>query len=574
MLSYQRRFTRVVNIGGVSLGGNHPIRIQSMINADTLDTQRAVAQILRLAEAGSEYVRLTVPSTRDAENLFVIRKELEKRGCKIPLVADIHFNTKAAFIAAEAVHKVRINPGNFGTKKREKKLSLDEYDLELGGVEEAFRELIVKLKKNKTALRIGVNHGSLSDRIMLKYGNTVEGMVRSAIEFIEMAEKNDFHDLVISMKSSITTVMIEAYRKLVLEMDRRGMDYPLHLGVTEAGFGDEGRIKSAAGIGALLLEGLGDTIRVSLSEPPENEIPVARQIVRKIEGLGCGGNKDHGERNVYVYPEKKRFPGLKGDGFSYPLVGLVMDQEIDEKYLQEIGFQRDGSGWKKGARAADFIVVRGKIPSFVPPGLLFLNPDRMDPSLVMLRLQQENFYFKLKEALGAFPKDGKSPPLFAMMDYQGQNKAQSLVDIAIDLGGVFTDAVLTGVAIQDSGRTPGECLELAHEILQAVRLKTTKTEYISCPTCGRTQFDLITTAKKVRQATEHLAGLKIAVMGCIVNGPGEMADADYGYVGAGPDKIHLYKGQELVEKNLSSGMAVEKLIALIKKDGKWKEPGL
>ena len=460
-MAYTRRKSHEITVGNIRLGGNNPIRVQSMTNTDTMDTEASVAQILRIAEAGGDIVRLTTQGTREAENMRLISEAVRRAGCRVPLVADVHFNPNVADVAALYCEKVRINPGNYVDAARKfKQLDYtdEQYAQELQRIEDRLLPFLRICREHGTAVRIGVNHGSLSDRIMSRYGDTPEGIVESCMEFLRICVRHDFRDVVISIKASNTVVMVQSVRLLVEHMDREGMTFPLHLGVTEAGEGEDGRIKSAVGIGALLTEGLGDTIRVSLSEAPENEIPVGRQLVSLI-------------------PECSR---------------------LREEALRSI-----------------------------------------ENDTVTLRLRacdMEELQLKAAMAVGA----------------------------------IFIDRKAHLLDIEAEGFTEEQLRSLSDSILQAARIKFVKTEYISCPGCGRTLYDLESTVRRIKAATSHLKGLRIAVMGCIVNGPGEMADADYGYVGAARGKVSLYKAKECIEKNIPEEEAVERLLRFIEEDQRQK----
>src|SRR5664280_1251452 len=495
----------VVHIGSIPLGGSNPIRLQSMTNTDTLDTRKSVAQCIRIIEAGADYVRLTAQGIREAENLAVIKKELRKAGFNTPLIADIHFNPVAAETAARLVEKVRINPGNYADKRasfEKQEFTEKEYNEELERIHTKLLPLINICRENKTVIRIGINHGSLSDRIMTRYGNTPKGMVMSAMEFIKIFLSENFTNLVLSMKSSDTGVVIESNRLLVDMMQSEGVAFPIHLGITEAGEGEDGRVRSAAGIGALLSEGIGDTIRVSLSEDPEREIPVAREIVR----FTCG--KAGRLATPYGKPEFKSRNELYRP----------------EVLSDENGIINDESGKP----------FKGKMTTFSPGEKVIL------PSHEKIILN----------------------PVFNEDD-----PVKLAIDAASLLGKYFILKQADGVCISNRGKVQGAKLkELSFSILQATEARITRTRYISCPTCGRTKFDLQEAVRKVKEATGHLTGLKIAIMGCIVNGPGEMAGADYGYVGAGEGKVHIYRGTVPVLKNISESDAIVELLRIIEND--------
>lgn len=478
---YKRRKSSEVKIGEVVIGGSNPVAIQSMTNTPTMDAKSSADQVVRIANAGADIVRLTAQTPLHAANLAEIHKIVEASGVKVPLVADIHFNPDAAFEAAKHVEKVRINPGNFNISK--------------------FEEFVEKCRQRGVAIRIGVNHGSLSERIMNKYGDTPEGMVESAMEFLRICRNLDFKDVVISIKASNVVVMTATVRLLVETMAREGMEFPLHLGVTEAGDAEDGRIKSAVGIGSLLADGIGDTIRVSLTEDPECEIPVARMILEHIDS-----------RMEESIPAAER--------------------AVDVSAVNEIP------------------VVEG------------FDGEKTEESTLKIRVEHPNV---IDKAVAAMPQSG-SVSITAV--YPKEMSAERvLIAASVDLGYLLLKYPLSGIAVEGGNLSKNDCDKLALDILQATRRRISKTEYIACPSCGRTLFDLQTTLAKVKQATRGMKGLKIGVMGCIVNGPGEMADADYGYVGAGPGRVSLYRGKECVEKNIPADEALPKLIALIKADG-------
>ncbi|MBR6284077.1 MAG: (E)-4-hydroxy-3-methylbut-2-enyl-diphosphate synthase [Muribaculaceae bacterium] len=532
--NYHRRRTVSVNVGGVPLGSDWPIRVQSMTNTDTNDIERSAAQCQRIAQAGADYVRLTAQGVREAEGIGMVRNLLRKQGCNVPLVADIHFNPRAALAAAALTDKVRINPGNFvdpARTFRQLTYTDEEYQAELLKIREALLPFIELCREHGTAVRLGVNHGSLSDRIMSRYGNTPAGMVESAMEFLRVFVAEGFMDVVISMKSSNVQVMIEAVRRMVVAMDAEDMHFPLHLGVTEAGFGEDGRIKSAVGIGTLLGEGLGDTIRVSLSEDPELEVPVAQKLVDymatrenhpAIEGTYCRGYDP-------LCPPCRAPRSLAGK--ATPVV-IGEDADLTPDELGDLYGQ-----------------------------CLVITPDNVNISGSLLQQLHE-----LKDS-------GNQLPVIARVHYDDTDLEWLQVKAGADLGPVVLSGLVDGIWI-DAPAYPrqDDVQRIALGILQAARLRMTKTEFISCPSCGRTLFDLQDTVRRVQQATEHLTHLKIGVMGCIVNGPGEMADADYGYVGAAPGRISLYKNKECVEKNIPTSEAIEHLVALIKAHGDWREP--
>jgi len=550
---YRRRKTVTVRVGGLCIGGDYPVRIQSMANTDTNDTQGCIEQALRIVQAGGELVRFTAQGRREAENLKAIKDGLRERGCDVPLVADIHFNPEAAFIAARIVEKVRINPGNFiheSPRFSQTEYSEEEYRQELGKLREKLVRLIDICKAHGTALRIGVNHGSLSNRIMSRYGDTPAGMVESALEFLRVCVREQFDQVVISIKSSNVRVMVHAYRLLVLAMDTEGMAFPLHLGVTEAGDGEEARVKSAVGIGALLADGLGDTIRVSLTEPPENEIPVAR----KLAGYFVGREKEtvvtgRGESFYDPYDYKRRETEKAG-----PTGGGQVPVVIGERCGND-----------------------KRSPDFTPPLKVWthLNVSRLEElskTLVdnpgQLVLMEDAPYHQQRALFLAMQARVLRNPVIIQRNYAEYDLEMLQLKAAADIGPLLLDGYGDGIYINNTSTViPAEQVNsLSFAILQATRVRMTRTEYIACPGCGRTLFNLTETLAQVRAATSHLTGLKIAVMGCIVNGPGEMADADYGYVGAGPGKITLYKGKEVIERNIPQQEAIPRLLDLIDRD--------
>ena len=500
--------SQIIHIGSLDMGGDLPVRVQSMTNTDTLDTDASVSQCIRIIEAGGELVRLAAQGIREAENLSNIRGKLRKAGFDTPLCADIHFNPAAAEVAARIVEKVRINPGNYADKRASfirQELSEHEYMAELGRIRDRLLPLISICREYGTAVRIGVNHGSLSDRIMTRYGNTPEGMAVSAIEFMKIFRDEGFGNIVVSMKSSDTRVMVESNRMLVGMMEEEGMHYPVHLGITEAGEGDDGRIISAAGSGTLLAEGIGDTLRVSLTEAPEKEIPVAREIIHAVAGTA---------------------------GRVIKPVSPLPFRKINERYHPQVYIMRDGNYIDEQG-----VVFDGKVITRVPDELLRLN-DAHELTDAVLN------------------------PVFSEDDHE-----KLVIDAAALLGRFFIARQPAGICVSNMGTVQEEPLrKLAFAILQATEARITRTRYISCPTCGRTKFNLEEAVRKVKAATGHLSGMKIAVMGCIVNGPGEMAGADYGYVGAAEGKVHIYRGTEAVLKNVPEKEALNRLLELIEKD--------
>ncbi len=543
--SYHRRPTLEVRVGNTAIGGNNPVRIQSMASTSTMDTEASVAQARRIVDAGAELVRFTAQGVREAANLGEIRRRLRKGGCEVPLVADIHFNPRAAFAAAEQVEKVRINPGNFvdpGRTFRKIEYTDEEYSAELRRLEEALVPFLETCRANDTAIRLGVNHGSLSDRIMSRYGDTPAGLVESAREFLRVCRRHGFDRVVISIKASNVVVMVETVTRLVEAMDAEEMHYPLHLGVTEAGDGEDGRIKSAVGIGALLREGIGDTIRVSLSEEPEAELPVARKIMDYIDLMATAAPVEA--------PRDGRFCLGKGMRRMSREIGAVGGTRVP------VVPAVDGITGLKEINAE--AVIAGNT-SIAPDDILLLSASGDVPGMA------------LEAAMNTLSARGVDNPAILRGVYNGLDADTVRLRASIDLGALLLKGFADGIEIESDALTPDEASRLALAILQSARLRISHTEYISCPGCGRTLFDLQQTLARVKEATSHLKGLKIGVMGCIVNGPGEMADADYGYVGAGVGKISLYKGKECVEKNIPAEEAVSHLVELIKKCGDWKE---
>ncbi len=624
-----RNKTIAVQVGILSIGGDAPIRVQSMTTADTMDTQKSVEESIRMIEKGCELVRLTAPSKKEAENLAVIKKQLFEKGHNTPLVADIHFTPNAAEIASKHVEKVRINPGNYADKKKFEKLEYtdESYADELKRIEEKFTPLVLLCKEHGTAMRIGTNHGSLSDRILSRYGDTPDGMVESAMEFLIVCYKNDFHNVVVSMKASNTLVMVQAYRMLVSVMKAKGMSYPLHLGVTEAGEGEDGRIKSAVGIGALLEDGLGDTIRVSLTEKPEAEIPVAIKLLEKFNTkiyipLSIKGANNTLPYNPFHYERRKSNSVENIGGQNVPVVFADISTLDVIKRAHFFGFGLNYSvpldKWNLTDMAADVVYIGEQQLSFEIPGTLKVlcsyknwKDNYSDkPGFYPLINKAEAVLFNSKAVF--FVKHSgedretsyllKFPNAIVVLDSQHPNKTQLYRNINLnfannkiknpviicsspsakdsetyqlwassDLGSVLIDGFGDGIWLEGN-----QSVQLINTtsfgILQATRCRISKTEYISCPSCGRTLFDLQETTANIRSKTSHLKGLKIGIMGCIVNGPGEMADADYGYVGTRPGKIHLYKEQTVVRKNIPEDRAVNELIDLIKENGDWIEP--
>jgi (E)-4-hydroxy-3-methylbut-2-enyl-diphosphate synthase len=642
---YSRFLTREVTIGQVAMGGSHPIRIQSMTTTDTMDTLGTVEQTIRMVESGCEYVRITAPSIKEAENLTNIKRELRLRGYDVPLIADIHFTPNAAELAARIVEKVRVNPGNYADKKRFENLAYTEnaYQAELERIYKKFIPLVKICKEYGTAMRIGTNHGSLSDRIMSHYGDTPRGMVESAMEFIRMCEDQNYYNLVISMKASNTQVMVQAYRLLVDTMVKEGMNYPLHLGVTEAGDGEDGRIKSAVGIGALLADGLGDTIRVSLTEDPEFEAPVAKALADRYEKRSIASSDEQRVNLVsniptamlsaqsltyspYSYSRRNSIPVAQIGGHHHPVVMVdVSRQNLKDPYfLSSLGYNYSAllDKYNLTDQAVDLVYLGDSLPSFSLPGnlkqiynyqtwlalndrqncypllnlqeytgsglkdevlnFLSISADEVRHSdFEALRFVDSTTIIILESALGiqnlrtffvSLQQQNIQVPVIIKKAYANVDAEEFMLFAASDMGALFTDGFGDGVWIDAFSNIALSVINAtSFGILQATRTRISKTEYISCPSCGRTLFDLQETTQYIRSKTDHLKGIKIAIMGCIVNGPGEMADADYGYVGTGPGKITLYRGKEVVKKNVNTPNALDELIEIIRADGNWIE---
>ncbi len=648
LTEYKRLATREVKVGDLLLGNFHPIRIQTMTTTDTMNTIATVEQSIRCIEAGAELVRITAPSKNEAENLLNIKNELRKRGYTTPLVADIHFTPNAAEIAARIVEKVRVNPGNYVDKKKFELIEYSDADYreEIERIRNRFTPLVKICKEYGTAMRIGTNHGSLSDRIMSRYGDTPIGMVESAMEFLRIAESENYYNIVLSMKSSNPKVMVEAYRLLIENMhDELGHCYPLHLGVTEAGDGEDGRIKSAIGIGTLLEDGIGDTIRVSLTEDPEFEIPVCRDIIKRYVDV----------KSVSIPPIKKSSLSIltvkdKRNSFAIKNIGdnnvpvVIADfskkNKITPDDLEDIGYLYDAvtDKWNISDIAADYIFCTDKKIDFALPGTLRIinnydawrqtidkekcfpifneqqyldekNERSSTMNFVMLDCYSENYpAFDIKKLFNQIKNDATAivcvssinknamqsirrmfieleeneikNPVIIICDSEDDTMDESLIHFAIEAGALLLDGFGNGICLgyhySDTNKIPDYKLmnSIAFGILQATRTRISKTEYISCPSCGRTLFDLQETTAKIRAVTNHLKGVKIAIMGCIVNGPGEMADADFGYVGSGPGKITLYRGKEVIKKSVPENIAVEELINLLKESEAWVEPAL
>jgi (E)-4-hydroxy-3-methylbut-2-enyl-diphosphate synthase len=657
LTEYSRFVTREVTIGDVPMGGNNPIRIQSMTTTDTMDTIGTVEQSIRMIEAGCEYVRITAPSIKEAQNLAEIKKQLRQRGYTAPLVADIHFTPNAAEVAARIVEKVRVNPGNYADKKKFDQIDYTDlqYQGELERIYHKFAPLVKICKEYGTAMRIGTNHGSLSDRIMSRYGDTPQGMVESAMEFMRMCETLNYYNLVISMKSSNPQVMVQAYRLLVETMVAEGMNYPLHLGVTEAGDGEDGRIKSAVGIGTLLEDGLGDTVRVSLTEEPEAEAPVAIALVeryarRKAESPASElstFNFQPSTHDPYAYKKRETYEAnafIGGHMVPRVVIDLSRSNLKDPAMLNDAGYLYSPllDKYNMAEQSVDFVYLANELPSFTFPANLkqlynyntwqkladktnchpvfglteYIEAANHSSALNLVRIKAEDinseefgllpfdrslvfiletnalhgmasqraFFFKMEE-LGldvpvvikrdylfepGNPEVGKSG-IAGPATHNSQLTTCLQLYAATDIGALLVDGFGDGIWIDAPAIPANVITSTAFGILQATRSRISKTEYISCPSCGRTLFDLMETTQMIRSRTSHLKGLKIGIMGCIVNGPGEMADADYGYVGSGTGKVTLYRGKEAVKKNITSVNALDELIGIIKEDGNWIE---
>lgn len=594
LFQYNRRQTTEVNVGSIRMGSNNPIRIQSMATTNTNDTEASVQQAIRIIKAGGELVRFTTQGTREAENMRNINAGIRAQGFLTPIVADVHFNANVADVAARYAEKVRINPGNYVDPARKfEKISYtdEEYAQEIKKIESRLVPLLDICKANHTALRIGVNHGSLSDRIRNRYGDTPQGIVESCMEFLRICRDNDFHDIVISIKSSNTVVMVQAVRLLVDAMDNEDMHYPLHLGVTEAGEGEDGRIKSAVGIGALLADGIGDTIRVSLSEEPEAEIPVARHLVDYI-------TKRQGHMVVpavkaeaydWLHPSRRKTVAVENiGGDSLPIV-ITSEEGAKADYVYVGSRKPEADGRKYIVDYNAYDGTANTYPIFPAPAMPFISAIKAplkflvlqfgtpaDEYLACLRLHPEvvvvcisNHQNKLacqRALVSEMMQAGVTNPVVFAQMYSLDDKETFQLDAAADMGALMMDGLTDGIWLMNNGTIAAADIEdTAFAILQAARLRSTRTEYISCPGCGRTLYNLQQTIARIKQATSHLKGLKIGIMGCIVNGPGEMADADYGYVGAGPGKVSLYKKQVCVEKNIPEDEAVDRLLELIEK---------
>ena len=632
LTAYQRYKSREVKIGSIGIGGNNPIRLQSMTTTNTLDTEATVAQSIRMIKAGCELVRITAPGKREAQNLQNIKDALAKKGYNVPLVADIHFTPVAAEIAARIVAKVRVNPGNYADKKKFEEIEYTDnsYQEELNRIKKRFTPLVNICKQEGTAMRIGTNHGSLSDRILSRYGDTPLGMVESAMEFLRICKSLDYHKIVISMKSSNPQIMVQAYRMLISKMEKEGMNYPLHLGVTEAGEGEDGRIKSAVGIGTLLEDGIGDTVRVSLTEEPEFEIPVAKTLVNRYEERlphSSIAGIEKNPINPFEYEKRSSREILNIGGGNVPVVlaDFSKKNKINPAGLFAAGYNYSVpfDKWNISDTACDYIYAGNNLINFAIPGTLGIiynhktwsnqQEERCYPlmnvetylgkakksnilnlvSLCFTELSSKLISRLLSDKTAVLLIETKNThgmaehrrlfiellnsscdvPVIIHRSYNNLTEEELQIRSSTDLGALFVDGLGDGVFIAAKKCGSMQMLiQTSFGILQATRTRTSKTEYISCPSCGRTLFDLQETTAKIRSKTNHLKGLKIGIMGCIVNGPGEMADADYGYVGTGIGKITLYKEKDIVRRNIASEEAVDALIDLIKINGDWVSP--
>jgi (E)-4-hydroxy-3-methylbut-2-enyl-diphosphate synthase len=600
---FQRFKTHEVKIGSIPMGGEQPVRIQSMTDTDTKDTEATVKQIISIVKAGADYVRLSVKGIRDAENLGNIKKELLDLGCTNPLIADIHFNPKLAEIAASNISKVRINPGNFYDKRatfEHLQYTDEQYREELSRLEEQFIPFLEILRKSNTALRIGANHGSLSDRIMSRYGDTPTGIVESVMEFLRICKKVDFNNVVVSVKSSNTRVMVYTVRLLCFRMRQEDMDYPLHLGVTEAGEGEEGRIRSCVGIGALLADGIGDTIRISLTEKPEREIPVAQKLIsyfRTYQDHQRITAPLHAQVNPFEYERRSTRPVLNMGGRFLP----VVIADLDERSLQEILPIR-------GKLIPDYFLSGNKILDIQGNSnpvisleeylfestrwgrMKFIRTNKMEfdsfmdrhpeimtklkqtrKTVLILESNNRNPFAELRAFFMMLETHIWKVPVILYRKYDERSLEDLQIKASADLGGLLIDGYGDGICLSNDNDhiTFTELKDLSYGILQASRMRVSKTEFISCPGCGRTQFDLHETTKKIKEHFSHLNHLKIGVMGCVVNGPGEMGDVDYGFVGAGNQKVNLYKGQQVVKRYIPYENAVEEMELLIRESGDW-----
>ena len=586
--NYMRRPADAIQVGTLKIGGDQPIRIQSMANTDTNDIESSVSQAIRIIDAGGELVRFTAQGIREAENLKLIHDSLREKNYHTPLVADIHFAPNAADVAACNVEKVRVNPGNYVKSVKAlgdtSNYSDEEFRLEYENIRERFLRLLAICKENNTAIRIGVNHGSLSERMMNRYGDTSLGMVESCMEFLKICIENDFRNVVISMKASNTVFMVQATRLLVDRMLKENMSFPLHLGVTEAGDSEDGRIKSAVGIGALLVDGIGDTIRVSLSEDPEAEIPVAKQLVKHVSERKNQTFIDAKISPRYFPFEYKRrkttaVKNIGNENVPVVISSVKSNYKIQPDYFLQLGKVIDNKGAEYNIYTLDNLEETEKDTNeliFLSITLNNLNIYLLDyikkksNFVILLNTAAENTIGEQRAFFHTLLDADCDVPVVICQKYYENDLQELQIKAACDIGVLLIDGFGDGLLLENEGNiTVEEVNSIAFGILQAARVRTTKTEYISCPSCGRTLFDLQTVNARIKAATSHLTGLKIGIMGCIVNGPGEMADADYGYVGTGRGKVSLYKKKECVERNIPEEDALDKLIELIKQNGDW-----
>ena len=577
--TYQRRLTREVKVGKVGVGNQNPIRVQSMLTCDTMDTAACIQQTLSLVSVGCEIVRITAPTVKDAKNLQAIKAGLLERGCDVPLVADIHFKPEAAMEAALWVEKVRINPGNYADSKKfaVKEYTDGQYEAELDRIRERFTPLVRRCQERGISMRIGTNHGSLSDRIMNRYGDTPLGMVESALEFARIARDLGYHDLIFSMKASNPKVMISAYRLLVARLYAEGPDwnYPLHLGVTEAGDGEDGRIKSAIGIGSLLADGLGDTIRVSLTEDSVHEIPVAQTLVAHYNRnpvFGALSPVAAAKLPFDPFNYSRRPTAKKGVQTTVAGGDELMRVGVRQRTYDQLVNKIDRLGDFK----PEFVVDSGEVLAIDPrqPAQVDAVLAHTEPQIVTVA---DGLDLPTITAFRLLASRIPSPHLILLKDTlrpstdDNRPFAETLVESATNLGALLCDGIGDAVLVQGES-APGQSLRIAYNILQAAGTRIFKTDYVACPSCGRTLFDLQSTTARIKAATLHLKGVKIAIMGCIVNGPGEMADADFGYVGGAPGKVNLYVGKTPVRFNIPEKEAVDRLVDLIRENGRWVEP--
>ncbi len=553
-----------------------------MTSTNTADIAATVRQTMLLADAGCEMVRITAPGIREAENLALIKEELLKKDYDVPLIADIHFNPKAALIAASIVEKVRINPGNYTDRNLGKAdFTEEEFQEAIRKTEERIAPLIAELKKHGAALRIGSNHGSLSERIISKFGNTPEGMVDAALEFVRICRKMDFHNIVLSMKASNVRVMVHATRLLVQKMIAEGMDYPIHLGVTEAGDAEDGRIKSAAGIGALLTDGIGDTIRVSLTEDPVFEIPVAQQICEAFSNIPSFTDKpfDGFFYDPFSFTKREINPNFLSGNFTFPLV--IGKEKANEAHAPDLVFSEDKIHGK--GRVYEFLEgAKSGFEKHLPEGFVKINASVISVDWLKSLYQPANFILivesttknpveEWRKVFEMLHHENLKTPVILKKVYSETDPIKLGIQAALDFGPLFIDGFGDGIWLEAENQNPQKLVEISFQILQACGSRISKTEFIACPSCGRTQYDIQASLQKIKSKTSHLPGLKIAVMGCIVNGPGEMADADYGYVGMGNGKVALFKGKKMLIKSVPESEAVDRLIDLIKENGEWRE---